>query len=319
MAEAAIAPSVTAEQAPAQESQTQETGNSKEQKVASPPPKTTGAATPTTDKINIKLAGKEYAVTKAAVKTLATDLGITEDQFIKDYGTSADATRKTQEAAKLRKEIEADKANIQALFNDLKTDPRTLFKIAKDLGHDPEKLAEELVWEKIQYEKMSPEKRETLEAKRRAEIAEAALKEREESEKKKEAKAFADAAEQEIQQDVLKVLELSKRKADPALIRRVAEIYESYILAKKTKPSHDYVVGKLRDIRRQEFAEDLSGTAIEELVNTLPKDFITNLQSYLVKQARSKDLPTHTPSGSAPSPKVKSKERVTIDEFFKNL
>lgn len=273
-----------------------------------------------TDKVKIKLDGKEVAVDSSAIKRVCEDLGITEETFLRDYGTSASATRKAQETAKLRKEVEAEKAQLQEAINGLKNDPEALWNLMQKLGHDPERLAEERVWKKIQYEKMSPEAREAMSEKQRADAAEQRLKDIEDAEASKNSKALAQAAEAEIESDVLKVLELSKRKAEPGLIRRVAEIYESYMLAKKTKPSHEYVVGKLRDLRRQEFTEDLSGTDIEELANTLPKEFLSRLQDHLVKKARTRDLPNITPSGSAPSTTPKQKpERVTIDQFFKNL
>lgn len=311
MSEATVAPSAPAEQAPAPES-VQDTVDSKSSQPTAETPATAG-------KVKVKIDGKELSLTPTALKTIVAELGTTEEAFIRDFGTSASVTRKAQEVAKLRKEIEAEKANIQTMFANLKDNPKEFWNLAQQLGYDPEQIAEERVWEKIQYEKMSPEAKQAMLEKQRADAAEQRLKDFEESEKKKITQAQAQAAEAEIESDVLKVLELTKRKAEPALIRRVAEIYESYMLAKKTKPSHEYVVNKLRDFRRQEFSEDLEGTDIEELMNTLPKGFISKFQDYLVSKARTKDLPTHTPSGSAPSKAKQAPERVSIDNFFKNL
>ncbi len=228
---------------------------------------------------NVKIDGKEVAISQAALKTLVEELGTTEEAFIRDFGTSANATRKAQEAAKLRREVDQDKAQIQAMIDGFKGDPENLWKFMEQLGHDPEKLAEERVWKKIQYEKLSPEAREAIAEKRRADAAEKALADLKKGDEDKKAKADADAAEQEIEDDVLGVIEMTKRKADPGLVRRVAEIYESYMLAHKTKPSRDFVLTRLRDMRRQELAEDLEGTDIEVLMNTLPKGFINKLQA----------------------------------------
>lgn len=306
MSEAAAAPSAPAEQAPASES-VQATVESKSSPTLKSVP----------DKVEIKLDGKTVSLTKAKLAALAEELGTTEEAFIRDYGSNASATRKAQEAAKLRKEVEQERQQLQGIFESIKSNPKALWEFAQNLGLDPEQLAEERVWEKIQYEKMSPEKREALEEKRRADAAEKRLKDIEEQENQKNAQAIAQAAEAEIESDVMKVLELTKRKAEPGLIRRVAEIYESYMLAKQTKPSHEYVVNKLREFRRQEFSEDLEGTDIEELMNTLPKGFISRLQDHLVSKARSKDLPSHTPSGSAPSTTKAKPVGIRLDEFFK--
>lgn len=305
MSEAAVAPSASVEQAPSNE-------------VSDSPVQPSAAKPAEVQKVKLKIDGKEVSVDQAALKKIAEELGTTEEFFVRDFGTSANATRKAQEVAKLRKEVDAQRAEVQQLFNDLKADPARLWDIAKELGHDPEALAEDRVWKKIQYEKMSPEARQAMAERQRADAAERALKEREEADNAKQAQAFAEQAEAEIESDVLKVLELTKRKAEPGLIRRVAEIYESYMLAKKTKPSHDYVAQKLRDYRRQELMDDLSGTDIEELMNNLPKEFISKFQSHLVSKARSKDLPSITPSLAPSKPKAKP-ERVTIDDFFKNL
>ncbi len=292
MSEVATAPSAPAEQAPAPESVESQQVDSKLE--------------PTT-------------VAKRKIKVDKEEFEVTDEELVRGYQSTASATRKAQEVAKLRKEVEADRAEMQSLFNSLKQDPKEFWKLAKQLGHDPEKLAEEMVWEKIQYEKMSPEARQALSEKQRADLAEQRLKDIEAENAANLSKADAQAAEQEIEADVMTVLELTKRKADPSLIRRVAEIYESYMLAKKTKPSHDYVVQKLRDVRRQEFTEDLAGTDIEELMSTLPPEFISRLQAHLVQKARSSNLPNHTPSGSAPSKATAKTERQTIDQFFKSL
>lgn len=297
MSEVAAAPSAPAEQAPAPESVS---GSLDSKSTADPK-----SAVPSPVKRKIKVDKEEFEVT--------------DEELVRGYQTTASATKKAQEVAKLRKEVESDRAQLQSLIDGIKNDPETLWNIAKQLGHDPEKLAEERVWKKIQYEKMSPEGQQALKEKQRADLAEQRIKEIEDENNAKMSQAQSQAAEAEIESDVMKVLELSKRKAEPGLIRRVAEIYESYMLAKKTKPSHEYVVNKLRDFRRQEFAEDLAGTDIEELVNTLPKEFISKLQDHLVKKARTRDLPNHTPSGSAPSNAKAKTERQTIDQFFKNL
>lgn len=305
MSEVTTAPSAPAEQAPASESN------------PSSDPKST--VSPQSEKVQVKLDGKKVSIDKNALALIVKEIGITEEAFLRDYGTGADATRKAQEAAKLRKEIDAEKERLANFWDNLKAKPEAMWELAEKLGIDPEKLAEERVWKKIQYEKMSPEGRQALEEKRRADAAEQRLKDIETAEKEKNSQAVSKAAEEEIESDVMKVLELTKRKAEPGLIRRVAEIYESYMLAKKTKPSHEYVVNKLRDYRRQEFTEDLEGTDIEELMNTLPKGFVSKFQDYLVQKARTKDLPSHTPSGSAPSTTKQKQKAVNIDDFFKSL
>lgn len=307
MSEVVATPSAPAEQAPATE-------HSAESAVSA-----TSQQPVATDKIKVKIDGKEMSITPSVLKSIAAELGTTEDDFIKNYGTQASATRKSQEIAKLRREIDSEKGEIQNMFNDLKGDPEKLWDMMKQLGHDPDKAAEDRVWKRIQYEKMSPEARLAMTEKQRADLAEQRLKDIEAENASKLSKAEASAAEEEIESDVMKVLELSKRKAEPSLIRRVAEIYESYMLAHKTKPTHEFVVKRLRDVRRQEFNEDLESTDIEELMNTLPKGFITKLQSHLVSKARSSSLPSHSPSTNASSPGKAKTERQTIDQFFKNL
>lgn len=275
------------------------------------------------EKIKVKIDGKEVAISQSALKTLVEELGTTEEAFIRDFGTSASVTRKAQEVAKLRKEIEADQRNMRQLFADMKSDPEQLWKLMEELGHDPEKLSEERVWKKIQYEKMSPEARAAIAEKRRADDAEKRLKDIEASENAKKTKAEADAAEQEIETFALTALEQSGIKPDAKQMRRVAEFLESYIMANKTKPSQEYLTKKLLDARRQDFEASFSSITSDADFETFErdhKDFSNKFQAYLVKKARTSSLPSHTPSGSAPSPtKAKKPERVTIDEFFKNL
>lgn len=282
-----------------------------------------GSKPPEGEKIQVKIDGKEIALTQAALKTLVAELGTTEAEFIRDFGMSANATRKAQEVAKLRREVENDKAQLHKLFDDMKTDPEHFWKLAEQLGLDPEKLSEERVWKKIQYEKMSPEAREAIAEKRRADAAEQRLKAIEDAENSKKTKAESAAAEQEIETFALTALEQSGIKPDAKQMRRVAEFLESYIMANKTKPSQEYLTKKLLDARQQDFEASFSSIQSDadfETFEKTHKEFSNKFQAYLVKKARTSNLPSHTPSNSAPSStKAKKPERQTIDEFFKNL
>jgi hypothetical protein len=266
-------------------------------------------------------ATPDFKGTKHKVKINGEELEVEYDELVRNYQLNKAITKKEQETAKLRREIAQEKEQLQKFFESAKQDKKVLWELARKFGHNPEELAEELVWEKLQYERMTPEQRELHELRKEREARQKEKEDAERRQKELEAEEEAKRYESEIEEDVLAVVDLAGRKPTPSVVARIAEIYQSHITAKKQKPSREVVAQKLRHWYDQELTAELTEGNIDQFIERLPRDALNKLNEHLVSKAR-KHLPS-SPSPSRPSaeksqtkPKPKS---IGVDEFFKNL
>lgn len=94
------------------------------------------------------------------------------DELVKGYQRGKTATKRFEEAARIKSEVEQ-------LFELARTDKQVLWALARELGHDPKDLAQELMLEDAEDAKLSPTDRELREAKAKLERYEAKERERE--------------------------------------------------------------------------------------------------------------------------------------------
>lgn len=273
---------------------------------------------------------------KYKVKVDGQELEVDQDELLKGYQTNKSATKRSQEAAALRKEtdalraeIEQDKKQLAGFFSNIKGNPDQIFDMLQQLGHDPDEIAMRRAYKKVEYERMNPEQREAHDAKKKLQEYELSIKERDDKLKKYEQSAeeqknqeISARFEQEIEDDVLAVVAEAKANIKPKVVARIAEIYEDYLNKYGKKPDRKLVAEMLRHRYDQDISEYLTRPVedLDQFVETLPKEFLSKLQDYFVRKAK-KPLPLGTPSGIAPSkssPKQKPKLQ-TIDDFFKNL
>ena len=94
------------------------------------------------------------------------------DELVRGYQRAKVATKRFEEAA-------AKEQQLEQLLHAMKTDPRVLWDVARELGHDPKDLAAALMLEDAADSKLSPEALELRDVKARLARSEAAEKERE--------------------------------------------------------------------------------------------------------------------------------------------
>ena len=105
---------------------------------------------------------KEKKIWKLKAGDEEFDFDASDEEAVKREIQKARGSQKRfEEAAKMRKEADAEKQGTRALFQAMK-DPAKLEKLLEDprLGVNLEQFAKDYLWKKMQYEEMSPEERE---------------------------------------------------------------------------------------------------------------------------------------------------------------
>lgn len=157
------------------------------------------------------------------------------------------AAQEKREAAKLRGEAE------QA-FQMLR-DPKTLRQILQDprVGVDIKKMAEEIVWEQIQEQQLSPEQKAQRENERKlAEYEARDAKTKEEHQTKAQAEAQG-RYEASYEQKIMKALDAGSIPKTPAAVSRMAEY-----LMKSVEHGYDLTPEDLVDQVRSDLTTDIT-------------------------------------------------------------
>lgn len=261
---------------------------------------------------------------KYKAKVDGEELELDYDTLMKDFGTTKAATKRFQEASELAKTAKQKEDALAQFLNSAKENPRTIFELAQRLGHDPKQLAKDLVWEEIQYEKLSPVERELLETKKRLEAYEREKTEAEEARKVQEQQQLAKQYEQEIETDVQDVLKVGKFKPSKEIVARIAEVYQHWFRAHGKKATTEQVVTKVRQWIDQDLASELtveSDDQVGALIGRLPKTTLQALKKHFIKEAQATKAAKMTASmnGTTEPSAPKKTKKIGINDYFKNL
>lgn len=211
-----------------------------------------------------------------------------EDALVRHAQLGIAGMEKMEEAARLRKEAESR-------LERLKTDP---WAVLKEMGIDPDDAAERRVWERIQAERMDPAQRAVMEAQRRAEAAERALKSRDEEGKKAELARLEQEESVKLDAEITEALKASDLPKTPATVRRMANL-----MAKNLEMGLDLSAQQITQIVAEEIQGDMVATIqkmtppqIEKLVG---KKWLDDVRRYYLQQLK----PGATPGSTPPKPR----------------
>jgi len=121
-------------------------------------------------------AAKEV-MKKYKVKVDGQDMEVDEQELLRGYGHQKAANKKLQEGVAARKQAE--------MFISMLKDPNKFWEVAKKMGHDDRKMAEELLAGHLKKELMDPKDRELEEARAKLRNYEELEKKQKEAEKNK--------------------------------------------------------------------------------------------------------------------------------------
>lgn len=256
-------------------------------------------------RMSLKINGKEQEF------DLGNDADIERLKQFAQKGEGAD--QKFQEAAKIRKQMEAFVTLMQQ-------DP---IKALQQLGHDPDDLAEKHMQRRIEEMQKSPEQ---LEREKIQKELEDMRKEKERLENEKfesEQMRLQEEYARQLDQELSEALEESKLPRSPYVVKRIAE---NLRLAIQKKP--DISVKDILPVVERQITSE-----IQQMFGALPEDVIEQLlgndvsnrlrKRRLNKMKKAVDTASSIkPTGAAEINKAKAQEEtspVSVKDFFKNI
>lgn len=204
------------------------------------------------------------------------------DTLLKRYELSQASHKRMEEASRLRKEAEAQAAQMKALVEQAKADPGALFKA---LGVEARGWAEKYLTEQLELELLSPEERELRELRswRQQQEAERVKKQEEEAQAQKELLSVQAATE--IESEVVDALKSSGLKATPRTVARVAEIILASLEGEGPRMKATDALQRLQREYRSDVADHLESLDPETLEREYPSLYAKILEHSARKKA----------------------------------
>jgi hypothetical protein len=227
-----------------------------------------------------------------------------------------DADKKYQLIAKIQKDNELTSRQMSGLVQALKEDPMSVLSNPA-LGHDVKALAEKIVWDGIQEQRMSPEQRRLrdleTENSRYKKDQEATERQKQEAQQ-----AQATAARRAwFEKTFTETLQRHGMPADPQVFGQMA--YNVKLFKREGMPlDMDKVAEKTRaDFMRWTNAWNLN-TPDEKISENVPEDFVKKIRKWDLARLRAKGLsPKPGPKANTErTPEKKGNGKVTMSEWL---
>ena len=238
------------------------------------------------------------------------------DEIIKDAELGLGAHEKFRKADEIAKKYSKYEQMEQAIesgnFNPL----------IEKMGHQKfREFAENYLIDYLEYQQLSPEKKEALEYRRLYEQQKAELDAKQKEAKDQEMSQVRAQAMDEIDREITEVLKASGKQPKPYFVARIAENMLASLQTRSVDPkmaaksAFERALSSVQD----DVSEYLSGMSVDEARQVLPKALLDALRKSEVEAVRSQD-----PMRSRSNPKTETKSRqdgkkvrMTTDEFFK--
>ena len=246
--------------------------------------------------------------TKHKVKIDGAEREVDYDDLLRDYQTREAAHKRWREA----NELETKRKQREELA---KKDPAAYLK---ELGHDPEEFATELLLKKIEWQEMTAEQREAVVAKRERDELKRQLEEKTALERKEALETAQSEALAEIDTDIAEALKSAGQKPTPRLVARLAETMLAHLEGGKQVKATE-VYGNVRQEYLADIVEFLTEMPVEEARKLLPKKFLDGLRRANVDETLSRQpIPGTRRDRPAEAPR-KPEKATTTDDFFSKL
>lgn len=251
------------------------------------------------------------------VKVDGKELDVTLEELQRGYSLERAARTKMEQAAKLRKEADAIRSDVEQFVAAAKQDPLVLFRFAEQLGFNPGELAERVLSERISAELMSPEQKlqKQLEAERKK------LEEERRSIESEKLERETTAHRATFERDFSEALTAAKLPVNATTLARMATHKMAAL-----QSGNDLEVGQLAARVREELLAEhravLGGLGEGELVDFVGEERLARLRRADI--GRPKKAPTLpvTPKvveGPRAHRAPAARQKMTFDEFVRNI
>lgn len=252
---------------------------------------------------------------KLRLKVDGKESGVTMEQLIRDRQKYEAANKRFQEAKDLYAKGEMSQKQLKEFVGYMKNNTA---EAMKHLGIDPRQFAESLLMEAIQYEQLSPEQRELMDAKKRLSTYESEAKTRAEQEKRSEFQRQVQVERERYDKEFAKALQAADIDQDPYAVARLAQYMQAALKSGKRDASPmDFVEHLKSDFHKQSLGY-LKRLSAEKLLETIPAEIIDKIRK--ADLARVKTMPQA--SAQQPirqQPQQRQPETLTPDQFRKRM
>ena len=238
-----------------------------------------------------------------------------------DLSDESDLVRRLQ-LAEAGQDAMREKAELEKMFNQevsrLRDNP---WEVLKEIGHDPDKLAEQLIQERIEQMKKSPEQVEREKIEKELADARAKLKAQEDKVKEEQALRLQENAAVQLDQDITDVL-----KNDPELpktrktVRRIADA----MLWAMENGFEDVTVSEVipsvkAEIRSEmdEFLSEMPDELFEKWIGNKNIDRLRNRRLASMKKAPTVDVKPQAQLKK--ETEQEKRDKVQAKDFFRSL
>lgn len=240
-------------------------------------------------KRKVKIGGKEDVVD---LETLA-----------RGYQSAQDSTRKWQEAADTRKQVEG-------LFAKLKSNPIEALKgllTHPGVGLDFRKIITEHLAEEFEYESLPPEKKELADTRKKLAEYEAKERARDEAETKAKDEAFRRQYAANLEKDLVTAIDTSGLPKTEYTFSRVL-YYMREALSRDLPLTAEQAIPLVREDYEREHQALVGGLDAPKLLKMLGPDALKKLEAHKVEEFKKSQTP------AAPAAPTTPKERKTAPE-----
>lgn len=258
-----------------------------------------GQLTPTEKrKLKIKIDGMEE------------EIEMDDDQLRREVQRARAADKRFQAASEMNKRA-------TELFEKMKN-PDGLIEAIKSLGYDPQQLAEGYLYDRLQYEAMTPEQkmiRELQEEKRLRDIKDKQMMQTQEQAKTKE---VTDRLAKEIQADIMASLQSGGLPPTPDNIWRMGHKMRAHLERGIDLPAKDAAALVMEDLRK-EWRSTAKGMPADKLVEMFGQEIADNIRKHDLSKIKN-PIPESRPRKEPPRmDNEPHRHYKTQDEFDKHM
>lgn len=231
---------------------------------------------------------------------------MTIEQMKREVQKGIAAEDKFREAATMRKEA-------QTILEYFKTNPA---KAMKEMGHDVRQMAEEYLADEIRKEMMSPEQREAMDWKRRAEESESKLKEADTKAEAEQHQLKVQKIKQKYDVELTEALTASGLQSDPSIIKGVARIMHDYLQDGYEISAKD-AVAEFQDSLLKQASTLIRLVGPEKATAMLGDDFMTSIRKEDLKKLKNPLTPSgdNGQYGTRAVSRKEKEEKISIEEW----
>lgn len=255
---------------------------------------------------------------KYKLKVNGREIEKSVDELIRDAQLGISADEKFKKASTLEKKYSQYEQMERAMESGDFT--QLIGKIGPDKFRE---IAENYLIDYLEYQQLSPEKKEALQYKKSYEEAKNKLESKEKQEQEQEMARVKNQAIQEIDEEIAQILKESGKKPRPHFVARIAEQMLASLQTRSVDPKSaaKSAYNKAISSVHEDVAEYLSEMTADEARKVLPKALLDALRMSDVEAVRSQD-PMRSRSNVKTETKSRNdgkKFRGSTEEFFKQL